>query len=266
MPAFLAPTRPDLVWFSGGDAVRFLNDLISQEIAGLAPGTVVRSLLLQPRGKLDHVLWVLRGDKRVGLVTDPGRGEELAATLGRYRIRVDVEIEEGTEPTWLMVGESEVEAGRWREESRSLIAGLPWNGPKLTLVTGEKPALAELSAEDMERIRIEAGEPRFGIDIDSSTIPQESGLVSETVDFTKGCFLGQELVARIDSRGRVNRYLRKLKFDGVAPEPGAEISAGGRVVGTLGSVAGNLGLALIRREVEEGETVEVAGTPAVVSG
>ena len=265
MPTSLAPTRPDLVWFTGGDAIGFLNDLISQEIVGLAPGTAVRSLLLEPRGKIDHLLWVLRGDERVGLLTDPGRGDELAATVGRYRIRVEVEIEEETEPIWLMVGESDVETGRWLEESRRLIAGLPWNGPKLTLVNGERPALAELSVEEMEKIRIEAGEPRFGMDVDSSTIPQESGLVPETVDFTKGCFLGQELVARIDSRGRVNRHLRKLKFEGAAPEPGAEISAAGRVVGTLGSAAGNLGLALIRREVEPGETVEASGVLAVVS-
>ena len=262
----LAPIRPDLVWFDGDDAIRFLNDLISQEIAALAPGTVVRSLLLQPRGKLDHLLWVLRGEGRVGLVADPGRGSELAAKLGRYRIRVDVEIEEGTHPTWLMVGESQIVTGQWREESEGLIAGLPWNGPKLTLVTGERPSLAEFSTEEMDRIRIEAGEPLFGIDVDTSTIPQESGLVSETVDFTKGCFLGQELVARIDSRGRVNRHLRKLKFEGAAPETGSEIRFGDRVVGTLGSIAGDLGLALIRREVEPGETVEVAGTPAVVSG
>ena len=265
MAASLAPIPPELVWFSGGDAIGFLNDLISQEIAGLPPGTVVRSLLLEPRGKLDHVLWVLRGDHRVGLVTDSGRGDELAATLGRYRIRVDVEIEEGTKPIWLIVGESEVQTGQWRESSEGLIAGLLWKGPKLTLVAGEKPPLPVLAAEEMERIRIEAGEPRFGMDIDRSTIPQESGLVSETVDFTKGCFLGQELVARIDSRGRVNRHLRKLRFDGAAPEPGAEISAGARVVGTLGSVAGNLGLALIRREVEPGETVAVGGVQAVVS-
>ena len=265
MPAFLAPANPDLVWFTGGDAIRFLNDLISQEIAELAPGTVVRSLLLEPRGKLDHVLWVLRGDERVGLITDPGRGDELAATLGRYRIRVDVEIEEETGPIWLTVGESRVETGRWHEESGRLIGNLPWNGPKLTVVTGEKPSLAELSVEEMERIRIEAGEPRFGMDVDRSTIPQESGLVPESVDFAKGCFLGQELVARIDSRGHVNRHLRKLEFDGAAPEPGAEISAAGRVVGTLGSAAGNLGLALVRREIEPGEAVEVGGVPAVVS-
>ncbi len=263
--ASLAPIRPDLVWFSGGDAIRFLNDLISQEIAELPAGSVTRSLLLEPRGKLDHILWVLRGDHRAVLVTDPERGEELAATLGRYRIRVDVEIKQWEEPGWLLIGESDVATGEWSEKSGRLVAGLPWNGPRLTLVTDEKPELPELSVEEMERIRIEAGEPLFGIDVDSSTIPQESGLVPETVDFSKGCFLGQELVARIDSRGHVNRLLRQLKFEGSAPERGAEIFAGDRRVGTLTSVAGNLGLALVRREVKPGETVDVAGVPAVVS-
>ena len=89
----LAPVVPELVWFSGADAIRFLNDLISQEIGDVEPGTVGRSLLLTPQGKLDHLLWVLRGEGEVGLIVDSGRGEDLAAKLARYRIRVDVEIE-----------------------------------------------------------------------------------------------------------------------------------------------------------------------------
>src|SRR3970040_2240570 len=100
----LAPAPPELVCFSGPDAIRFLNDLISQEIGDVEPGTVGRSLLLTPQGKLDHLLWVLRGEGEVGLIVDSGRGEDLAAKLGRYRIRVEVEIEHVVGDVWLVVG------------------------------------------------------------------------------------------------------------------------------------------------------------------
>ncbi|MEX1249476.1 MAG: hypothetical protein WEA57_02205, partial [Acidimicrobiia bacterium] len=85
MEPSLAPA-PDLVWFRGSDAIKFLNDLISQEIGTLDSGTVTRSLLLGPQGKLQFILWVLRDDDGVGLVTEDGRGDELMDTLNRYRI------------------------------------------------------------------------------------------------------------------------------------------------------------------------------------
>lgn len=258
-----APVRPDLVWFRGRDAVRFLNDLISQEIGARSPGSVVRSMLLGPRGKLDHLLWVLRGEEAVGLIADEGRGEELAATLGRYRIRVDVEID-GPVTGWLTVGGAAEEPG-WIAGDGGVEAVLEWGGPPLRFVTGNKPVGPDLTVTEWDAIRIEAGEPRFGVDVDESTIPQETGLVAQTVDFTKGCFLGQELVARIDSRGRVNRHLRRLALEGEVAA-GAPIFAGEKEVGTLTSVAGNLGLALVHREVEPGDRVVVGEVPALIAG
>ncbi len=253
----------DLVWFSGSDVVRFLNDLISQEISSMSPGEVARSLLLGARGKLDHLLWVLRGDGRIGLVTDSGRGNELAATLGRYRIRVDVEIGE-PEVGWLVVGDGGVEVGHWRAEEGGLIAGLPWKGPALTLVTGQRPSLPEVGAEEMEAIRIRAREPRFGIDVNEETIPQESGLVDETVNFTKGCYLGQELVARIDSRGHVNRHLRLIEFPDGVPVVGLPIESEGDIVGMLTSASGSVALGMVRREIEPGSRVTAGGVAGFV--
>lgn len=259
----LIPERRDLVWFRGPDAIRFLNDLISQEIAVLDPGTVVRSFLLGPRGKLDHVLWVLRAEDGAGLVTDGGRGEELATTLGRYRIRVEVEISD-PETGALVLDEGVVGPGAWAEDGAAIRAGLPWNGPPLTFLLGVEPAYPLMAGEEWERVRIEALEPRFGQDVDDATIPQETGLVSSSVDFDKGCFLGQELVARIDSRGHVNRHLRALRLTEAPAGTGAEIVAGDKTVGTLTSLAGNVGLALIRREVSPGDEVMIGDVPAVV--
>ena len=104
----------------------------------------------------------------------------------------------------------------------------------------------------------------MGVDIDEKTIPQEAGVVGAAVDFTKGCYLGQELVARIDSRGRVNRHLRGLVIaENVLPPVGAEVRSSDRLLGTLTSVAESLelrapvALALLRREAEPGDVVEI---------
>jgi folate-binding protein YgfZ len=254
----LAPTAPDLVWFSGADALRFLNDLISQEIADMEPGTVRRSLLLTPQGKLDHIIWVLGGGDEIGLVVDEGRGEDLAAKLGRYRIRVDVEIEPSTTERWLVVGPFGSDPRRWSVDRDGLIADLSWPEVKRTLVVGEKPDLPSMTADEYEVLRIEAGEPLMGIDVTDNTIPQETALVGDSISFDKGCFLGQELVARLDSRGgRVNHRLRILRFVGPAPEAGEAVNKDGEQVGTMTSSAGEVGLGLVRRGVEPGDEVTV---------
>jgi folate-binding protein YgfZ len=253
------------VWFAGADAVRFLNDLISQEIADMEPGSVRRSLLLTPQGKLDHILWVLGGGDEIGLVVDEGRGEDLAAKLGRYRIRVDVEIEPSTKDRWLVVGPFGPEPGRWNGDPEGLIADLSWPGVERTLVVGVRPDLPEIGIDDYEKLRIEAGQPLMGVDVADTTIPQETGLVGTSISFDKGCFLGQELVARLDSRGgRVNHHLRILRFEGAAAAPGESITNDTEQVGTLTSSAGEVGLALLRRGVEPGDVVTVGERQAAV--
>ena len=261
----LAPSAPELVWFGGSDAIRFLNDLISQEIGDMEPGAVRRSLLLTPQGKLDHIMWVLRGADDVGLVVDAGRGEDLVAKLGRYRIRVNVDIEPSPFERWLVVGPSDGEPGRWTGDRSALVADVSWSNVARALVVGERPDLPHLAVDDYEAFRIEAGEPLIGVDVTDATIPQETGLVGETVSFDKGCFLGQELVARLDSRGgRVNHHLRILRFDGSTPEVGIEVTKDGEPVGVISSATGGVGLALLRRGVEPGETVTVGDGRASV--
>jgi folate-binding protein YgfZ len=264
MDARLAPDAPDLVWFRGPDTVRFLNDIISQEIDSMEPGTVRRSFLLNPQGRIDHLMWVLRGQDEVGLVTDAGRGGELASSLGRYRIRVDVEIGEEAGSRWLVVGPFG-DIGMWSRGAGGLAADVSWTGVPRFLVVGERPDLPAIDAGELERLRIEAGEPLVGVDTSNSTIPQETGLVPVTVDLDKGCFLGQELVGRIARRGHVNKHLRVLEFGGSAPGVGTEVRHGELTVGSVTSVAGSVGLATLRREVEVGESVSVDGVEAVVA-
>ena len=261
----LAPSAPELVWFGGSDAIRFLNDLISQEIGNMEPGTVRRSLLLTPQGKLDHIIWVLRGAVDVGLLVDAGRGEDLVGKLGRFRIRVDVDIEPSPLEGWLVVGPFGGDPARWTGDRSALVADVSWSNVERTLVVGERPDLPLLDVDDYEVFRIEAGEPLAGVDVTDATIPQETGLVGETISFQKGCFLGQELVARLDSRGgRVNHHLRILRFDGAAPGTGKAIIKDGEQVGTMTSGAGEVGLGLLHRGVEPGERVTVEERRALV--
>lgn len=248
---WIAPEQPDLVWFSGSDALRFLNDIISQELGDIATGETRRSFLLAPQGKLQFLLWVIRTEDRIGLVTDPGRGDDLASALNRYRIRVDVDVTPEEGDLWVVVGE-------WDGYDIS------WPGVERHLVIGPRPDLEEGSVEEYERLRIGAGEPRWGVDIDEGTIPHASGLVPASVDFTKGCFLGQELVARIDSRGgNTPKNLLLLEAEGPL-SPGDQVLTEGKEVGEVTSASDGIGLAMLKRAVSPGDRVEVNGSAALV--
>jgi folate-binding protein YgfZ len=138
----------------------------------------------------------------------------------------------------------------------------------------DRVGLRAVGEDAAEIVRVERGRPRYGVDLDERTIPQEAGLNERAVSFTKGCYVGQETVARLHYRGKPNRHLRGLRIlDPAHPAaPGDELRLGGRPVGRLGSVAlsptyGTIGLALVRREAGPGDTVVVGAhdtTAAVV--
>ena len=110
--------------------------------------------------------------------------------------------------------------------------------------------MTEADRDAYEVARVRAGVPRLGVDIDERTIPQEAFLERHAVSFTKGCFVGQELVCRIDTRGHVNRYLRRVTIADASPPAGAEIVVGDKVVGALTSATGHAALGMVRREIE----------------
>lgn len=265
----IVAARHEFVWVTGGEAAAFLDGLVSQSVGTMEPGTVRRSLLLSPQGKLRAPLWVARGKERIGLVTDLGYGERVADDLARFRLRVDAVIDRGDERLVEVWGERAgelVAAQRWTEDP-DLCIDLPllFGGTRRVLFADAEVDTAEARAEAM---RIEHGEPRMGVDIDDSTIVQEAFLVDGAVDFTKGCYLGQELVARIDSRGHVNRHLRGLVADTVLTA-GTTIVADGEDVGSITSAAvsdllGPIALGTVRRTVEPGTHVTAGGIPAVV--
>ena len=266
-----------LVWVTGADAVGFLDGQVSQDIAGMEPGTVARSFLLEPRGKIVALMWVLRGDAEVGLIIDSERTGAVVDALERFRFRVDATLGEAQPLVELWGPETDAVLDRlgldgvagWGRIGEATVARVPSRWPVVTL-GGIDPAL--LDAAGVVRagtiaastVRIESGEPVSGVDIDETTIPQETGLVAEAVSFTKGCFLGQELVARIDSRGRVVRQLRGVVMtENLIPPVGANVEHQGVDSGRLTSVGESLrvgapiAMALVRREVDPEASVRV---------
>jgi tRNA-modifying protein YgfZ len=266
-----------LGWVRGADAVAFLDGQVSQDVAGMQPGAVARSFLLEPRGKIVALLWVLRGEGEVGLIIDAGRSAAVVEALARFRFRVDAEFEEPVPLVELWGPETDAALDRlglsavvgWGRVDEVTVARLPSAVPVVALAGLYPEALDDAGViragtVAATTVRIEAGEPVSGVDIDETTIPQETGFVEDAVSFTKGCFLGQELVARIDSRGRVNRHLRGIVLtENVIPPVGAAVEYEGTDVGRVTSVGESLrvgapiALALVRREVDPEAPVRV---------
>jgi folate-binding protein YgfZ len=282
------------VLVDGPDALSYLQSLLSQDVSALADGQGAHALLLQPQGKLDTDLRVLRVGPSAWLDCEVGRGEALATALRRFKIRVKAEMEDrsrdwgcltlrGPEvadrvraadgPALPAEAHAHVPWGRGTGATRLVRADWPGGPPGADLVgpVGELDGLwtalvaagftpAGLTAFEAARVR--AGIPRQGLDIDDRTIPQEAFLEVDAVSFTKGCFLGQELVCRIDSRGHVNRLLRVLRLgpagsadaNATTPPAGAGIVVSDKEVGALTSVArsedGVVALGYVRREVD----------------
>lgn len=245
----------DFVRVSGPDALTFLQGQLSQDVEQLAVGASAPSFLLQPQGKVDALLRVRRvEDDAVILDTDAGFGDAVRTRLERFKLRIKADIEP---LAWRCVAVRGPSA-------HSFAIGLDadWPGLPGVDIVGEGPELPEgvrvCDMQAYDAVRIEAGVPAMGREIDERTIPAETGVVDRAVSFTKGCFTGQELVARIDSRGgNVPRHLRGVVVGtNVVPPVGATISANGKEVGVLTSVAESLArrapvaLAYVRRAVE----------------
>lgn len=285
-----APLVRDVVHVRGPEAIAFLQGQLSQELSSLVLDEPVRALLLQPTGKVDAWLRVtLRAEDDVLLDVDAGHGPAVLARLQRFKLRTKVDLEA---ETWSGLalrgpGAREVEA-----PSGLLALDAAWPGvPSVDLLGSGELALAGVPlvpAEALEGLRIECGVPAMGAELTEATIPAEAGqwLIDTSVSFTKGCYTGQELVARIDSRGgQVPRPLRGLRLDRHDVPAGAEVhpvpsedttgsaagggtaggdpSAGeGRPVGAVTSVGrsavlGPVALAVVARSVPVGTTLVV---------
>lgn len=268
----------DVLGVSGSDARTYLQGQCSQDIDALAPGGSAESLVLSPQGKVDGYVRITRtGDESYVLDTDAGCGEAVRARLERFRLRTKVDIEtlawscrsvRGVPAPAIAVpdGPTLPLAVAWPGwEGIDLLGPTPGDDPELVawMPDGAVPA----TEEEWEAARIEAGVPVGGREVTEATIAAEVGLVDRTVSFTKGCFTGQELVARLDARGsKVARRLWGLVVaDGARPPVGASVWTldGEHEVGQLTSVAwsvdrgATVALGTLHRRIGPPEVVDV---------
>ena len=261
----------DVVRVWGPDAVTFLQGQLSQDVDALAVGTSTWTFVLQPQGKVDAWARITKvAADEVLLDTDDGFGQALHDRLARFLIRTKAELEVLDWPAVAVRG-----AGAPHDELPDGVLRLPVVGPGVEGydLLGPGAALPDgvdgASAGWMRAYGVEHGVPAMGRELTDATIPAEVGdwIIAESVSFTKGCFVGQELTARIDSRGgNVPRRLRAIVLD--APvEEGAEVASDGPAAHvTTAAVSerhGPVALAFLGRAVEPGATVavgDVAGT------
>jgi folate-binding protein YgfZ len=262
----------DVVRVDGPEAEAWLQGQLSQDVATVRAGEAAWSFLLQPTGKVDALVRIARTDAATFVLdTDAGWGDAVMARLQRFKLRTKAELDRPA--GWRMLAVRGAAAvGFDPAPTGAAVAADPhWPGvhgvdllgPDLAVPDG----VPECSLDAYEALRIEAGVPVMGAELTDATIPAEAGawVVDRAVSFTKGCYTGQELVARIDSRGgHVPRPLRGLVVDGdAAPPAGATVVAGDREVGRVTSVARSatldtvVALAVVHRDVEPPATVEV---------
>ncbi len=257
-----APIERDIVRVHGPEAIEFLQGQLSQDVQSLGVGDTARALLLQPTGKVDAWLRATRiADDEVELDVDGGFGDAVRSRLARFKLRTKVELQVSTRSGHAVRGPGAAEL----VTDAALPAG--WPGVEgVDLLDGPLPSgvvLVDPSA--LEALRIECGVPAMGAELTEGTIPAEAGqwLVDASVSFTKGCYTGQELVARIDSRGgKVPRPVRGILLEGDPVPPPAVVTVGGKEVGTVTSsarsaVLGGIALAPLARGVEDGASVEL---------
>jgi folate-binding protein YgfZ len=242
--AYLRPRA--YVRVQGPDAADLLQRLLSNDVLAAES---CEALLLTPKGRVIAPLLVWRrGGDDFLLLTEPELGETVRAHLARMRFasRCEVELEEHTS-TIVFAGEGGIPNADYGVQAVEVL---------------DDPGGADTADEELERLRILARTPRWGREIDDAILPAEAGLDERAVSFTKGCFPGQEPVARLRHRGHANRSLRVLELDGEAAMPDDEVSYEGAAVGRVTSAVPGLALAYVRAEVPPDAGLTVAGRAA----
>jgi len=270
---------------TGPGAKEFLAGQVTNDTEALTPGSGCYAAFLTPKGKMLGDLRVLDLGDELFLDTERVALQALFDMIRHFKIGYDVQLHKRTVECSLLsligpqatriAGAGDL-AGAEHANSRAEIGGVASMlvrtdvGVDIICDASANPTVSEallssgaqpVSEAAAEIVRVEHGRPRYGIDLDETVIPQEAGLNERAVSFTKGCYVGQETVARLYYKGKPNRHLRGVRLTAPA-EPGAELRLGERVVGRLSSVVvspihGPIGLALVRREAEPGASISV---------
>jgi folate-binding protein YgfZ len=272
---------------TGSDAKTFLNGQVTNDVEALEPGAGVYAALLTNKGKMLGDLRVIDTAAELWIDTERVALQTLFDTIRRGTVGWQVELHKRTLQQALLslVGPRAAEAvgGPVGPEHANRVAEL--GGAQALLIATDAGVDVVCATEDAaavraalgvpevpeaaaEVVRVEAGRPRYGIDLDDATIPEEAGLNARAVSFTKGCYVGQETVARLHYRGKPNRHLRGLRLSAPVAS-GTPLVLGEREVGRLASSVvsprhGPIGLALVRREAAPGDELIAGDATATV--
>ena len=270
---------------SGADAATFLQGQVTNDVEGLAVGGGCYAAFLTPKGKMLGDVRILNTGDELLMDTERVALQALFNMIRRFSLGYAVELHKRTLECGLLslIGPHTVATAGVEDIPAEENAHLPTSVARVQArairtdtgidllcaardVEALRAGLEEAGAipvgeAAVECLRVEHGRPRYGIDLDETVIPQEAGLNERAVSFTKGCYVGQETVARLYYRGKPNRNLRGLRLSGPA-EPGEELIFAGRAVGRITSVAssprfGPIALGFVRREAPVGTTVSV---------
>ena len=244
----------------GPDATSFLQNLVSNDVEALLPGDSCEALLLTAKGRVIAPMTVWRrGGEDYLLLTEPEVAGRLRDVLVRRRFASRVDVVEESHVSTLVLGQ---------EAPPGAVANRDYGIAAYELVDNGAPDRAEVGEEELERLRIRARTPRLGREVDDRVLPAEAGLDERAISFTKGCYPGQEPIARQHYRGRVNRSLRVLELEGEElPGYDSELVHEGKVVGRVTSAApdperGVVALAYVRVEVPGDAELDLGGRTA----
>ena len=292
----------DRSWISrleltGADRARFLHGLVTCDVKALDVGSGCLGFVTDSNGKVLADAGILALEDRIWIELPPGRGPAIGDHLRKFVVTDDVEIlsladmlplsvigPQAAEKLVALLDDGELPAVPWGHGkavaagselhllAEPLLGASAWtlwvSASIAAAVVGDLLAhgIALVGFEALERLRIEAGIPRFGVDFGPANLPQETGLEDQAVSYEKGCYLGQEIVARLHFRGQASQLMRRLELDGVPTELPAPVQYEGRPAGTVTSAVAvgdqgrGLGLGILhRRAAEAGTAVEVEG-------
>jgi len=243
----------DVLSVSGPDRLAWLHSLTTQHLDPLDPGRWTTTLILSPQGHVEHAMTGYDDGAVFWAHTEPGLGAALASWLDSMRFMMRVEVADAT-ADWAVLARA--------ADTTTLV--------RRTDLASELSAAVPVGVWAHEALRIERGEPRLGLDTDHRTIPNEAGWIPSAVHLDKGCYRGQETVARVHTLGRPPRRLVLLHLDGSVdrlPSVGSDLVLDGRSVGRMGSVArhhelGPIGLGLVKRNVDPAAVLLVEDVPA----
>lgn len=259
---FVDLSHREVVRVSGPDRLTWLHSLTSQYFDGLAPQTPTAALILSPQGHVEHAMYGTDDGESFTAHVEPGQATALVEWLDRMRFMMRVEVTDITPEV----------AVTWRPSARQV--GAPYSGyefvPRDQLQAYANAAGPAAGMWAFEALRIARGEPRLGLDTDHRTIPNEAGWIGTAVHLDKGCYRGQETVARVHTLGRPPRRLTLLHLDGSPsrlPARGSDLMLGEKVVGFVGTSArhhelGPIALAMVKRNVALDQELVVDGLAA----